>query len=375
MAKKKVETANKLTIKTSKLQEMVIRAEKGASNNKILPITQMLAIKLESNVLTLITTDATNYLYIREDKVDGADFYAVVPVDKFVRLISRMTCDSITLELKEKVLEVSGNGTYSIDLEFDDDGTMVQYPSPLDDFESESETEINKTTVDTILTAIKPALATGLDNPCYTGYHVGEQVVATDSFLINILNVKMFEDAKLVSAEVMNLLSVMESEKIKVMFNTTKKEMVFETPDCVVYGRDLEGIEDFAIDDIIAYTEMEFASKCKLPKANLLQLFDRLSLFVTDYDKGGIYLTFTKDGLQVSSMNTTGVEVIPYVESENFKDFTCCADVNMLVKQIKAQSSDVVELYYGDDNAVKMIDGKTIQIVALLEDERANAEE
>lgn len=370
---KKETAANILTIKTVKLQEMVSRAEKGAGNNKLYPITQMMAIKLIDNELTLITTDNTNYLYVKEQKVSGEDFYAVVPVDTFARLISRMTCDSISMELKDVVLEIVGNGKYSIDLMFEDDGSMVQYPDPIAEFQATNKkaVEINKTTVDTILTAIKPALATNLENPCYTGYYAGEKVVATDSFLINMLSVNLLNNDRLVRPEVMNLLAVMEAEKIKVFFNDDNAEIVFETPDCVVYGRDLEGIEDFSIDAILEYADREFPSMCKLSKTTLLQLIDRLSLFVTEYDKGGVYLTFTKDGLQVSSMNTSGVELIPYVESNDFSDFTCCIDVNMLGKQIKAQSGDVVELYYGDEDAVKLVDGNVIQIVALLDDDRA----
>ncbi len=360
---------NVLTVKTAKLQEMVSRAEKGAGNNKLLPITQMLAIKLEDNVLKLITTDATNYLYVKEDKVPGEDFYAVVPEDTFVRLISKMTCDSISLELKETVLEVTGNGKYSIDLQFEDDGTMVQYPDPLADFKATNKkaVEINKTTVDAILNTVKPALATNLENPCYTGYYVGDTVVATDGLLINILNVDMLNATKLVRAEVMDLLAVMDSEKIKAFFNEDNAEIVFQSNTCDIYGRDLEGIEDYEIDAISEYMEKDFPSSCKLSKATLLQLLDRLALFVTDYDKGAISLTFTKDGLQISSMNTSGVELIPYIESNDFSDFTCSIDVNMLAKQIKAQSGEVVNLFYGDEDTVKLADGNVIQIIALLE--------
>lgn len=376
MAKKKTKS-DVFSIKTTKLQEMVSRAEKGASNNKLYPITQMLAIKLEDNTLTLITTDNTNYLYVKEDKVDGPDFYAVVPVDKFSKLISRMTCDTISMELKDTVLEVVGNGKYSIDLQFEDDGEIVQYPDPMSDFSGTNKTpvEVNKTTINMILSTVKPALATNLENPCYTGYHVGDKVVATDSFLINILDVDMLNVTRLVRPEVMDLLAVMNAEKIDVYFNEENAEIVFITPDCEIYGRDLEGIEDYAIDSILEYTEMEFPANCKLSRASLLSLIDRLSLFISDYDKGGVYLTFTKDGLQVSSMNTTGVELIPYIESEDFTDFACSIDVTMLAKQIKAQSGDVVHMYYGIEDAIKLVDGKVTQIIALLDDEREDEED
>ena len=61
----------KFTMNTVKLQDMVAKAMKGASNNKLIPLTNLMAIQLKDHKLTLITTDATNFLYIMEDKVAG----------------------------------------------------------------------------------------------------------------------------------------------------------------------------------------------------------------------------------------------------------------------------------------------------------------
>ena len=61
----------KLTINTSTIQNMVAKSMKGAPCNKMIPLTSLMAIELKDNVLTLITTDSTNYLYVREEKVAG----------------------------------------------------------------------------------------------------------------------------------------------------------------------------------------------------------------------------------------------------------------------------------------------------------------
>ena len=82
-----------------------------------------------------------------------------------------------------------------------------------------------------------------------------------------------------------------------------------------------------------------------------------------------MYLTFTQNGLQVSSKAANGVELINYVSSDNFKDFTCSIDIQMLMQEVKAISNDVIELHYGEDNAIKMTDGNITIIVALLEDD------
>lgn len=361
----------KLTLKTEKLKEMVSRAVKGVGNNKLIPLTSLMAIEVKDNTLTLITTDATNYLYVVEDKVVADDFYVVVDANTFSKLISKMTCENVSLEVKSGVytLEVKGNGNYKIELPLDENGEPIKYPDPVSSLNLSNAVEkmVNRTTIQVILDTIKPALAVTLENPCYTGYYVGDQVVATDTYKIASMDVKLFDEARLVSPEFMELLSVMNSEKITVQM--TKNDIVCSTPDCIVYGKFMEGIEDYAIDAIMGLVDTEMDSFCSIPKNAILQLLDRLSLFVGTYDKNAIHLTFTPNGLQVSSKAASGVEIIDYVSSENFKDFTCSIDIQMLTQEIKAIQNDVIELCYGEDNAIKMTDGNITIIVALLEDD------
>ena len=105
----------KLSIKTTILQEMVSRVIKGASQNKLIPLTSLMAIQLKSGKLTLITTDASNTLYIMQDKVEGDDFYCVMPVEQFSKLVSKMSSENITLLLDNNILTINGNGIYKID--------------------------------------------------------------------------------------------------------------------------------------------------------------------------------------------------------------------------------------------------------------------
>ena len=70
-----------MKIKTSILQEMVSKAVKGASNNKMIPISSFIGIEIEQGKLTLMTTDGSNQLRVSK-KLDGnsTDFYSVVEI-------------------------------------------------------------------------------------------------------------------------------------------------------------------------------------------------------------------------------------------------------------------------------------------------------
>ena len=64
----------KTKVKTTILQEMVSKAVKGASCNRMIPITGLIEIKVEGGVLSLTTTDATNTLILSKKDIPGDDF-------------------------------------------------------------------------------------------------------------------------------------------------------------------------------------------------------------------------------------------------------------------------------------------------------------
>lgn len=361
----------KLKLKTLKLQEMVSKAIKGASNNKMIPITGLMAIVLKKGVLTLITTDATNTLKVMEKDIEGDDFYVVVQTDIFSKLVAKTTVETIVLTLKENSLEVKGNGTYSIELPLDEEGQLIKFPEYKFDDKTEKSV-INLSTIKVLLNANKAALAETMEVPCLTGYYFDDKVITTDTFKVCSNDIKVFPSKVLLPSELVELLAIMDEEKITIQISGNK--ILFTTGNVIVFGTELDGIEDYPAEAIDAYLETEFISVCKLPKGALLNVLDRLALFVATYDKNGVYLTFTNEGLMFSSKRSNGTELIKYQGSENFQTFTCCADIELLKSQIAAQEGEVVELWYGHEKAIKMTSGKITQIVALLEDDRALAE-
>lgn len=356
-----------LTIKTIELQEMVSRAIKGSSQNKLMPLTSLMKVQVKDGVLSLVTTNMSDYLYIKK-KVEGDDFYAVVQTEQFSKLVSKMTSENITLTLENLILNVKGNGNYKIELPVDETGDMIKYPDPVAElkFEGEATSTINLATVKTILNTNKAALAVTMEVPVYTGYYVGEKVISTDTYKICGLNKKLFENPVMVSPETMNLLDVMTAEKISVDF--ANDIILFSTEDCVVYSHKMEGIEDFAIEPISALLDQEFESSCKIDKNALIASLDRIALFVGPYDNKSITLTFTETGIDISSKKSNGIETIKYVESKNPVSFTCNIDITMLLQQIKANTAESIEIQYGKDSSLKLVDGEITQIVALLED-------
>ena len=361
-------TSNKLSIKTVILQSMVARAIKGAGQNKLVPLTSLMCIRLKDKQLTLITTDATNTLYITHDMPESTgDFYCVVQADQFSKLISKITSENINLEINDAILNVKGNGNYKIELPLDENGKMIIFPDPVADnpVDGLPATEINLADIKTVLTVNKAALAESVEDVAYTGYYVGDKVVSTDQYKICGFDKKLFSEPKLISSELMNLLDVMTEDKIAVYFKGDC--IVFVTGDCVVFGHAMDDIDSFAIDTINGLLEKEFESSCKVHKSDLLAVLDRVGLFVSTYDNRAITLTFSEKGLDISSKKSNGVETLEYTDSKNFKPYTCQVDISFLIQQIKTNSADMIEIHYGDKVSIKLVDGAVTQLIALLE--------
>ena len=356
----------KLTINTQVLQRLVSKAVRGVSNNKMIPITCMIGIKSFKTGFSLTTTDASNYLYVEDEVATDEDFEVTVYADVFAKLISRMTCDNITLELKENYLEVVGNGTYKVELPFDENGKPIKFPMPISEHAVyEDVTQIQRSTIEVVINSVKPALATTLENPQYTAYWVGDSVIATDSYKISAYKVPVFDTPVLISAEAMELLSLMESETVDV--SKVGDYLIFSDANTIVYTKPVAGLTDYSIDAIKGLIDMEFDSSCEVSQTVLLQLLDRLSLFVKPFDDGNINLTFTKTGLVVTSMADSGSELIPYMTTDNFKEFHCSIDINLLQTQVKSNMSEAVKISFGKDSCIKIADGTITKVIALNE--------
>ncbi len=355
-----------LIIDTKTLNELVSKAVKGSSDNKMIPITSLISIVLKDNVLTLTTTDAMNILQVFKKDVEGDDFDVVVQTEMFSRLVMRMTSKTTKLTLKDSSLEVKGNGTYNIELPLDEDGLPIKFSAQK--YEPGKQHEVKLSDIKSILTANKASLAETMEVPCLTGYYFNnENVLTTDRYKMCSNNINVFDDELLLPAELLDLLLLIDDEEIGVTIYDDK--ILFESSNVVITGYQLEGVEDYPASAITSYVTQQFQSVCELHKDNLLAALDRFTLFVTPFERNAVILTFTESGLVLDSVNNTATEVVKYEAVEDFVMFRCVIELELLIDQIKAQETEFVEMWFGHEKALKLVSNKVTQIVALLEDE------
>ncbi len=357
----------KITVNTEQFKDMVSKAVKGAGNDKLMPITQFMGIRKFDTNLILTTTDATNYLYVcGEVPEKKSQLFVTVFVDQFSKLISKMTSENITLEVVDKVLTVSGNGTYSIELPLDEEGALIQYPDPAVELaDIKPSGTLKLADVHTVLDVCRPSLATDTaNNPELINYFVGDSVIATDQYKIASFNTKLLDDERLISPELMNLLDIVSKDTID--YKVSGDSILFVSDDIQIYGKLMS--EEYPVDVLEKLLNEKFPSVCKVNKQDFLNLLDRMALFVSKYDDKAIKMSFTKEAITVTNKAGKSSEVIEYQSVKKHKDFNCTIDIEFLTTQIKAYASDVVEMHYGKENSIKLVDGNITQVIALNEE-------
>lgn len=374
----------KLKLNVGEFKTMVAKAVKGCSSNADILMTQLMAVELKDGVLRLITTDYSNYLYVQKDKVAGDDFYVVVYADKFARLISKLTSENVELSVKvgkgntADCLVVKADGNYSLELPYDENGELIQFPDPvaeLSDDMQEAETKLS--TLRLIMTTAKPSVLPTNDRSSgspYTGYFMGRKAVTTDTFSMCGIDIEMFDPAVLIHADLVNLLDTLVKEDVKVKYNDT--DIVFMTDDVVVYGKLMDNVDEFPVDAVESLLDEPYPSTCKVDTEKLVKMLDRLALFINErVDHGEIDIKFTSKGISISSKSQDGEEIIPYVESNNFSDFECSTSLGVFNSIIKANHAAQIEIMYGKDTGLKIVEGNVKQIIPFADDDSEETED
>lgn len=367
----------KITVKTHILQSMVSKAMKGVGNNKIVPLTSMMQVEVSNGSLSLLTTDGVNYFKTIQPETGLDDFYVVVMADIFSKLVDKTTTETVTMtmDIANASLTFKGNGTYNIELPLDEEGELVKFPLYVFDTGAATQT-INLTTIKNIVSTNGVALSASMEDECYIGYRfTPDYVVSTDTLLINHNAIKTFGVDLLLPAELLKLVCLMTDEKITVQFDDNYRKMLFTSPNYVVYGEQISGIDNYDVAAVMNWVSAEFPSSCTIPKVALLAAIDRIILFMGEYDREGIRLNFGVDGISVSTCSRKNTELIKYQSTSAHRPFECLIHSRLLKTQLTAYGEDALVLHYGSDAALKMTFGRVTQIIALSDDAVETAED
>lgn len=362
-----------MKIKTEELLRLVNIAYKGAGNNKLIPITQMIGVSLKDSKLILSSTDSFNYLYIRS-KVEQTDeiINVCVNAEIFNKLINKFDCDYTTLEFKDNYLLVVGNGEYKLDLLLDDEGKIFTFPEKfIPENIQFQELELSK--FSNIKNYGEKSLAQTMEEPDLVAYFVNKNIaISTDRNVMTVLNDEFTNIPLTLRSKFIDLVVEMKDKiKLGTWINNTTNEInvIVYDGETVIFSKVNGNVNDYpfeAIKNLIDTSTFTFNAKVNVK--GFLSILDRISLFVTQYDSNVIDLKLLDNRLYISSVKSTGVEILKLNEPSDNINWKGKIDIEMLKDQLNSFTKDEVKIYLGNDNCIKLIEDKVVKLICLVEE-------
>ena len=341
-----------ITISTKSLQSMADKLNR-CTANKLLEITKYWHLVVSDKGLELTAMDGSNYITAKDVSVKGK-LDAIVRADQFGKLIDKTSVDKVILELKENYLRVVGNGDYKVEIVLGETYPFYDVPEKVETLEVET------SGLKQINTYNKSAVSTTLADGYLTGYYVDDKrAVSSDSIKICINPVKVFDRPVLLTSEMMNLATALTDEKFTIKMWENK--VILEDKTTVIYGAQLDGIDEYPEVDMFA--EQEFSSNVKLSKLGITAILDRLTLFLDSFDKSEIVLEFTEKTLKIST-GKGSFEEIAYAEANGVEPFVCNINVVYFKDIVSAVQNEYFYLHFGDETMIEVVDGDVMFILA-----------
>ena len=353
------------TFNTERLKELTSYAIKGAGFNKLLELSSYMGIKVDKGIIYLNTTDGTNYLSV-SDACVADDMDITVDADLFSKLIGKINSDTVDMDIVDNTLVINGKGKYTLELVPDENGNLLSFPNRFPE-NTEDIGTISAKDLIPISNAVKTSLSQ-IAGSVYSNYYFGDVIASTDKAMMSIFKRKVFDGAYLFNREFIDIICLSGKDvTISKSNDMLLAESSISEKGCIcVCTKIPDNVNEFGIDAVNKFAALEVKSFCRFKKVEMLDLLDRLALFVNKFDDGAIELHFTDKYIEVSSLASSGVESVDYTESKDTQDLTIKINIERLRNQLKAYSSDIVDLYYGNEICIKLVDGDMTQLIALI---------
>lgn len=355
----------KIELITQELKNMAVKASKGASNDKLSPLTTYLGIDVKDGVLCLRTTDGANFLVVKK-KVKSEDFSVVVECDSFVNLIKKTTSEHIVLDIADDVINIKGNGKYVVPCVVDEHGQPFEFPKAEQSFSKlENPVKVKSLVFKTVNDVNTASVSKVLDTPVLTGFYFDtDGVYTTDSLKLCVFDVNVFKRKALLTLDMIKLSTLFTEEDVMVYF--VGNDVVMKSESVEIYGTQIDDIETYPYETLKQLLETEYESQCTIKKVLLNAALDRLAIFVSDYEKNAVNLEFTAEGLVLHSKKAS--ELIPYDTSENFEHFSCVLELPKFKEQVNTIREDIVGFEYGNAEVIVIKEPKITHVLSTMEE-------
>lgn len=362
-----------MIIRTEILQESCAKILNAVDSNVLSAVTETLEIRNEGKQLSMSVTNREYFVRILFGDNIEDEIHATVNANLFLKLISKITSETIELYTDDKSLYVKCNGDYKLPLIYDGD-KLLELPTI--SIENVTETfDVDSSILHSIVNYNSKELGKGtISKPIQRLYYVDSEgaITFTTGACVNKFSIDMTSKL-LLNDKLVKLFRLFKDTKVKVTVghnklseDTVVTSVRFEAPsitiDAVLSCDDSMAVS-FPVSGIRGRADTIYPTTISINKELLLQAVERLMLFSqaaskSDLSLSIIKLEFNNDSVVVVDRKGVNSEAIPYTTPlDNEVKYEALIDSSDLTKTLASATNQIVTIGFGNEQAFVVSEG------------------
>lgn len=329
------------------------------SHSDINETSELLELTVHNNVLTLyVSSDIYTLKIVEKLDSETKDFTATIQAPTFLKLISQTTSEKIGLDVEGNALKVSGNGTYTFPLIYNDD-VLVSIPKYTVDVVTKEFNIKNKILQSILQYNSKYIDKKTFNSPLQRLYYVDGDGCLTFISGACVNNFKLDNDLRiLLDDRCVKLFSLFKNEDIKLTLgmrnnNSKTQTVVSLTTDDIkltmILPEDMSIIDKFPCEAIRKLATTDYDNVVTLDSSKLQQSLNRLSLFRDTNNKAYLTFTFDTNNVSIQDINKENVETINYEDGSKIeKPYELIVDADEFKQALSCVPNLYLSLSFGN---------------------------
>jgi len=362
-----------MIIRTELLQDSCAKILNAVDSNVLSAVTETLEIKAANNVFVMAVTNREYFVEIKMDIEVPDEFHATVNANLFLKLIAKVTSETIELTTNGNSLHIKCNGDYKIPLIYDGEGLMEL---PRINIENVTESiDVDSSVLRSIVNYNSKELQKGtISKPIQRLYYIDKDgaITFTTGACINKFDIDLTSKL-LLNDKLVKLFKLFKDTKVKmtVGHNVISADVMatvvsFEAPNITITAAlncDDSMVINFPVDGIRGRANTVYPYSMSINKDLLIQAIDRLMLFSQAASKSDLSLSIIKmefgpNAVTLSDRMDVNREDVPYnKEVEGLDMYKALIDSTDLTKTLMSCTNQLATMSFGNSQAVVLSEG------------------
>lgn len=335
-----------MKIKTSILRNMLNQVAKSIKQDKLYPLTALIAMDSSNGKFSIMGSDGTNYVISKTEELIEDGLNCVVQTETIQKLINTITTEEVTLTSVDLVLTVKGNGKYNIELPPDETGKPIKYPMFSYEEGFLSKEVVKRSDYENSLKYNGIAVGSVQlgDGNLHAYYQAYGSIVSGDGDTIALSYNHLCDNKLSLTPDTVRLVTGFKEDDITLAYGKDHS-LLYSTDTFMVY---IKGYApDFPFDNVKPVLDTSYPSMCKVSRNELLGAIKRMQVIKSKFDINTATFKFNCSGVVIVDGKGKSEEKINYTESNNPVDFEFIGIIDKLKQILSIIVSDTVIIEYG----------------------------